>query len=448
MSVAAQCPDCCTCPAPTTQWDSRSASKTKSGFSEAAGFISTPPKRYFTATGSGIEARDIGGGAILATQSYAGPLTLDVDESPGSSTKFITETNCLIVGGPFTCASTTALGCSSADFDAGLISNRFGVAANSLSATENGSDAGGFSCGQVLWITLSSEYTTADLITNATADLPAYPGTWAGTAGSFRNLSTDELSVAIRESRYRHIFPVPNVSSGACYRLEWVERFIAEAGVALTSAEIITRGVYRPAVSFSGGGGAGGLQLVAIMSSTGTLTGVHILNPGDFDTAPTIIIQAAINGGTTSTGWTATLTGRQVTAVTGGTAGDYLPTGAFSGGGGSGATITFTMDATGGLATSPLGAAGSGYTSAPTLTITPKVSGSTAALVHLHLGTETDQCGVWDGVVPPGYVPATPSTWPVIGDGVNPYFELPVPTADGTTLVANVRAYCDCSACP
>lgn len=295
---------------------------------------------------------------------------------------------------------------------------------------------------------LSDEYTTNLLKSNTVAAFPAYDDDWNDTAGSFANLSSDELSYAARESRYRHIFPVPKVGSGTCYRLEWVERFIAEAGVAVDSAEIVTRGVYRPTVSSSGGGGSG-LLLVAVMASDGTVASIRILNPGSgYTSAPTITVQSAINGGTTSTGWTATLTGDKVTAITGGSAGNYLPTGAFSGGGGTGATITFTLDPSGGLATCPLGSGGSGYTAAPTLTSTPKVSGSIPARVDLHLGTETARCAVWDGEVPEDYDPEDSATWPILGDGTNPYFELPVPTADGTTLVANVRAYCDCSACP
>jgi hypothetical protein len=94
-------------------------------------------------------------------------------------------------------------------------------------------------------ITLSSEYTTADLKSNIAA-LPAYDDDWNDTAGSFANLSTDELSYSIRESRYRLRFKIPKVKTGKHLRVSWVERFIAEAGVAVTSVEIYARGVYRP----------------------------------------------------------------------------------------------------------------------------------------------------------------------------------------------------------
>lgn len=452
MSIAAQCPECCTCPTATTEWDSRSGSKTKSGFTELIGFVSTPPKRYFTATGSGIEAKDISsGGSRLVTEAYTGSLTLVPDEIPVFSSKFITLTSCLATGGSYTCAST-ASSCTSSNYFASSIAGLITNTGNALSATQIGSNVSGFSCPQVLWITLSDEYLTAALIANAIAALPAYDGDWNDTPGSSRNVSTDELSVALRESRYRHRFAIPKIGSGSCYRLEWVERFIAEAGVSLTSAEIVTRGVYRPTVSWSGGGGSG-LVLVAVMASDGSVSAIRVLNPGlGFTSEPTIFVEDAINGGTTSTGWVATLTGEFVTSVTrsGGTAGNYLPTGTISGASGSGATITFTLDSTGGLATCPLGSGGSGYTASPStpvsVAITPKVSGSTAARIDLHLGVETAKNWQWaEGDIPEDYDPDDPSTYPIAGESGNGYFELPVPSADGTTLTANLRWVCyDC----
>lgn len=301
-----------------------------------------------------------------------------------------------------------------------------------------------------VFFTYTDEYLTSTFMADVVAGLPAWDSDWNDTAGSFANLSTDELTYSIRESRYRLRFKIPLVGSGTCYRISWVERFIPEAGVGIDSVEVYSPGVYRPTVALSAPP-AGGTQAraVAVMSATGTVPSIRVTNPGSgYTSAPTVTVQTASGGGTTSTGWTATLTGGQVTAITGGSAGNYLPTLAFSSGGGTGATATCTMDAQGGIATVTIGAAGSGYTSAPTLTITPKVSGTTAATLHLHLGTETARCAVWDGITPPGYDAATPSTYPIIGDGTNPYFELPVPTTDGTTLVANLRAVCDCTACP
>jgi hypothetical protein len=322
-------------------------------------------------------------------------------------------------------------------------------------------------------------YTTASLKTNTVAALPAYDDDWNDTAGSFADLSTDELSYTIRESRYRLRFKIPKVNMGKSLRASWVERFIAEAGVAVTSVEIYARGVYRPTVTistsplgtnaaatavmasngtvaslsilnpgagyiplitFSGGGGTGAAAIAIINSSgavtgvtitsggsgytsaptvaftnvtapriraTGTavvtggvVTGINIGTAGDF--RPTVTVQTATGGGTTSTGWIATLaiTG-EVASIAGGNAGNYLPTLAFSAPGGSPAgttaTATCTVDSQGGIATVTMGTGGTKYTSAPSLTITSKVSGTTAADLIIHLGTETAKCAVWDG---------------------------------------------------
>lgn len=295
----------------------------------------------------------------------------------------------------------------------------------------------------------SNPYTTAQLKINTLAALPTFDDDWNDSAGSFANLSTDELTYSIRESRYRLRFKIPQVRTGKLYRATWVERFIPEAGVGITSVEVYARGVYRPAVTISAPP-AGGTQAVAvaIMSSTGTVSSIRILNPGSgYTTAPTVEVEESVDG-TSSTGWTATLTGGQVTAISGGSAGDYRPTIAFSapGGGGTTATATCTVDETGGIDAVTVTNAGSLYTAAPTLTITAKVSGATDADLLIRMGAETARCLVWDGTVPGGYDPATPSTYPILpGSG---YYDLAVPTSDGTTLVANLRAVCDGSACP
>lgn len=449
MSVVESCPDCCTCPAPTVEWDSVSASKSKCAYAEFSGYVSTPPKRYRTATMAAVPvlARiDFDSAAGLASGSFTYPLSCALSTCGG--VEFIK----VAITGDFSGELDWAYGSiyelsydvaviAGADCAGGDYFVNFSI--DSVNVLPISATVGAYSIGGT--VTLSDEYTTAELITQAHAELPAYDGDWNDTAGSFINLSTDELSAALSESRYRLRFKIPLIGSGACYRVQWVERFVAEAGAALTSAEIIMRGVYRPTVTVTGDGT--GAEVVAVMASDGAVDFFRVVNPGQDYTTITITVESAINGGTTATG-TGNLVGGQLASVTKTASGDYLPTGAFSGGSGIGATITFTLDETGGLATCPLGATGSGYTSEPALTITPKVSGSLAALVHLHLGTETARCAEWDGDVPEDYDPEDSDTYPILGDGTNPYFELPVPEADGTVLVANVLAFCDCSSCP
>jgi hypothetical protein len=384
---------------PTTQSDSVSASKTKSGFTEAIGFESTPPKRYLTATGSGIQAKQLGLlGLRLVTEAYTGSLTLDIDESPSGSAKSIAQESCDDTGGSYTCASTAVNCATPGILDANAIANLFANTAKAHSATEVYST--GYNCGDVLWITLSNEYTTSALVTNTNAALPAFPDTWGGTAGSYLATSADEETVAARKNRYRHRFPLPNNGLGSCFRATWVERFIPEAGVGIDSIDIISRGVYRPAVTATGGGGTGCL-LVAVMSPGGGVSSVRVLNPGSgYTSAPTVAVAVGINGGTTSTGWTASLSDGRVVSVSGGSPGNYQPTFSLTFGGGSGASGTFDMDETGGLTSFTLTASGSGYTALPTSPVpspTAKCAGATGGTIHLHLGTETEKCAEWDG---------------------------------------------------
>jgi len=78
--------------------------------------------------------------------------------------------------------------------------------------------------------TLSVEYTTAQLLTNTLAALPAFDDDWNDTAGSYFDLDADELTNSIRESRYRFTFAVPKVGSGTCYKITWTEVFTPEVG--------------------------------------------------------------------------------------------------------------------------------------------------------------------------------------------------------------------------
>ncbi len=454
ISVLGQCSSCCTCPTATVEWDSVSATKEKCGFEEFD--VSSPPKRYLTSTLSGSLTRDI------YTNSWGG--TLEYDPATCAVVSYYEWTDALgdTCAGGFepgnsftaTCGGvpnttvqfhTILVFCpdSSATEDFVLITPPATTATTRVWTGCNSTTSG------TVTETLSDEYTNAMLRSLAEDDLPAYDSDWNDTAGSVSNLSTDELSIAIRESRYRLRFSIPTTNTGTNFRATWVERFIAEAGVGISSVSVHSAGVYRPTVTLSAPP-TGGTQAyaIAVMSSTGTVSSIAILHPGyGYTSAPTVTVQAATGGGTSSTGWTATLTAGQVTAIGSGSAGDYRPTLAFTSGGGVGATATCTLDAVGGIAAVTVTAAGSAYTSEPTLTITPKVTGSTAADLLIHLGTETAKCTVWDGATPGGYAEGTPSTWPILPSAAPYYFELAVPTSDGTTLVANLRAVCDGTAC-
>lgn len=464
MSIAAQCPDCCSCPQPTVEWDSRSASKTKCGFPEF--FVFPATKFYLRMSISGSAKYYFFGGACMGQIGQQD----DFSEADGSFRE-LDPALCPYASTTDWCNRRRVWSCSggsrSLDSDTnfcattreyGYIGEHDSGDYSKTTTATTQTETGGLTISGVRYdagtrtTTLSVEYTDALLKSTTLAAFPAWDDDWNDTAGSFANYSADAVTYSAREARYRLRFKIPQTNTGKNYRATWIERFIPEAGAALTSVEVYSRGVYRPTVTIAAPP-AGGThaRVVAVMNASGGVASIRILNPGaGYTSAPAITIASAINGGTTSTGWTATLsaTGGQIAAITGGSAGNYLPTLAFSGGGGAGATATAAMDDQGGIASVTITAAGSGYTSEPTLTITPRSSASTAADLLLHLGTETARCAVWDGAVPGGYNPATPSTYPVIGDGTNAYWPLAVPTSDGTTLVANLRAVCDDSTCP
>jgi hypothetical protein len=459
MSIASQCPDCCECPVPVVQWDSVSAAQTKCGWNEFAS-PSNPPKVYRRATVNNLDfffittpssfehnqtlnglvteiGLDCAGGCLGQTIDITGPLTgytlyyqLEV-----SLNRIIYRIDGNVPPDNGGCgADYTSAAAGSDDKD------------TPSSSTQTVSTYAGYGpSGTDATVTLSAEYTTADLIAYVAGLLTPFPETWAGTAGSFRNLSTDERSYAARISRYRIRFKAPQTGTGKCYRVSWVERFVPEAGVTLDSREIIATGVYRPGVTVTGDGD--GASVVPVMASDGSVDFFRVLNPGANYTTITITCDAAINGGTTAT-CTGNLLGGQLASVTKTASGNYLPSGMFLGGGGSGATIAFTMDSQGGLASVTVGSGGTGFTVEPSLTVTPKVAGTTEAVIHLHLGTETERCVEWGGELPEDYDADDSDTWPILGDGSNPYFELAVPEEDGSTFVANVRAFCDCAACP
>lgn len=321
------CPECCvvTCPEPSVEWDSRSASKTKFGFYEWLTKRSTPPKIYsqidwtgtmtitryvdttcsssliyytdtYTISGTGRARRDVSGcdesstlKRILSTQNYkwdGDTRVPDGDPIVSEEDFFPPILDCVgsyVYGGPGEARYIVAAG--DPPHDASLYT---ATVLNSLelSCAVFGDRA---STGN-LYNVLSDEYLTADLIAAALAALPAFDGDWDDTAGAYRNLTSDELTYSIREARYRLRFQIPTTRKriNTCYKVEWVERFTPESG-----------------------------------------------DPVD-----------------------------------------------------------------------------------------------------------TPMSATWDGVVPDGYDPDDSSTWPILGDGTNPYFELPVPDSNGITTVVDVTVSC------
>ena len=240
---------------------------------------------------------------------------------------------------------------------------------------------------------------------------------------------------------YSFRFQVPKVGTG-CYKINWDERVLSESGDGFDSVGVISRGVYRPIVQTSIESGGESAVLVAVMNSSGGVASVSILNPGYYLAPPTISVTPAINGGTSSTGWVATLDGSgRIISVTGGTAGDYLPVIAVTGANlGTAASFSVSMDSQGGIGSVSVTTAGL-YSHVPEVSITQRTASTSIfaeAIIHPHIGTEVHRCETWDGITPEDYNPEDQDTWPIISS------EGP---ADEGAQPVNILATCNCAVC-
>jgi hypothetical protein len=445
MSIASQCSDCCTCPTPTFIPRQRrfTPSLSKSGFSS---FVSGT-KIYLNLYQD--DSFSWGSGTVSFSYNLNG--TSNAAVVSGNPAYKIDGTGFSFYCGEWGFYDFMCPYFGDEDCDPFRNSDTL---VTETSSTVTSCEGGGVEIN-----TLTNLYTDALLLEYTLTYLSStswqsYTSLPLSVVGVLEINDSAGMDFGINKSsaaqiRYAARFLVPQVGSGQCYRLTWVERFIPDAGVGITSVEVVSRGVYRPIVTLSAPPSGGTLaRAVAVMSSSGEIASIRILNSGSgYTSLPTVTIAGAINGGTSSTGWTATLSGGRISAISGGSSGNYLPTLAFSGGGGADAAATCTLDEQGGINAVTLTASGSAYAAAPSLTISPKVPSFTSAVLHLHLGIETAKCGTWDGIIPDGYSPSTPSTYPTIPSGSG-YFECPAPASPGIVTLANVRSYCECSACP
>ena len=174
---------------------------------------------------------------------------------------------------------------------------------------------------------------------------------------------------------------------------------------AITVTNAATNGKYvsAPAVSFSGGGGQGA-EATALIDSNGKVTSVNITNTGSgYTSAPTVTIApvgttalATAAQGTTATATAAAgnldggaLTGT-ATITAAGSGYSSAPAITVSGGGGNGGSAVATV--TNGQITSIALSGGTGYTSAPTLS----VADPTGVVVTItSAGTNYDPAGTY-----------------------------------------------------
>lgn len=297
-SIIGQCWECCAsyCPSPTVEWDSRSASKSKYGYSEMPGHASTPPKRYkkVTETVSGSmssyytsdsyvlggsmgtaclcctsrEASSVWawGGSQVSTRSEGDVTTHGPTPADGTwvmtDSETVTESFYEGACSPHFSTDTypvawnynplTAISQFVDEWHCGDPSITYTATKSTVHCTGSETDGPGMggtgACGcpsgnltekeadYTRVIEYSDEYSTDALITDTLAALPAFDDDWDDTSGSSRNLTTNELTFSVREAKYRFRFQIPTSRKrvNTCYVLEWVERFTPLGGGAAT----------------------------------------------------------------------------------------------------------------------------------------------------------------------------------------------------------------------
>lgn len=288
-SIIGQCPECCACPAPTIQWDSRSATKSKIGYNAYSGdevylrktrvahadyfdsydgYNASPcglsgccSYDYLYTTTSVIDWTQIYDyDPLTGTEVITGPSPTDVTGDSTVRNKISsTGGECIGAAEGITCGrndqdtSTTynytgpiILSCGtytdvvsgggtiltrSANFDpADVTEGPFPYGSTTVCAGFYYGHTHTANCHASEVFTLSVPYTTDALKTNTVASLPDYDDDWDDTAGSISTISLNQKTYSVRESRYRFKFKIPKAGLGTCYRLTWKERFTPVTG--------------------------------------------------------------------------------------------------------------------------------------------------------------------------------------------------------------------------
>lgn len=227
------CPDCkpspcdpC-CPGFTVNYRSRSASKTKCGFDEWAGFESSPPKVYLTKTQSGSITYTSGADSRTTTWNGAVAYSRPACGSPSDSRSVnVVDTfydpDCNVtINAPDSFAFADAAGGVSPQGNyvyeiigcSGSPTVFFGPADSGIGTSSTtktiAADQTGFS--GTVTITLSDEYTTAQLLSDTeTAVAAASWSAWSSTpATALYDLSADERTITLRDFEYDVVFDAP-----------------------------------------------------------------------------------------------------------------------------------------------------------------------------------------------------------------------------------------------
>jgi hypothetical protein len=152
------------------------------------------------------------------------------DESPYSASQTCSGSIITVEekSGPPPCTTSAS---NSGSYTSTVVFNNGDTYICTFTATTVTGDCGFATCGgpettTVNYSGLVEPETTEALIARVLTLLPSYDNDWNDTAGSFRNLSTDESSYSIRRGKWR----LKHAPSGTCYLKVWLQRRFAPEG--------------------------------------------------------------------------------------------------------------------------------------------------------------------------------------------------------------------------
>lgn len=227
-------------PGTAIQCRTAEASITKCGFSEWAGYVSTPPKLYLKKTLGGAITAENGGDDCAICNTKIEYVYSGYDEFTKVSCPTLSSdtTQLVTYSYNFDCINITTINVNSTSQTIGTGSATFPDTYTSTVHTITGVGCLGNGIGNPSFNyygsateTLSDEWTTADLESEVTAAIPAFSGPFLGgvnCSGAYYDKTTDELTITKRKMEYK--FPLPTLVGYTCYGLSWDEVFTPKGG--------------------------------------------------------------------------------------------------------------------------------------------------------------------------------------------------------------------------
>ena len=211
--------------------DSIGATKSKCGYAEFSGFVSSPPKFYRTTTLEVTVNIDRADGAYehghgTITYQYNTDTCLYSVVAAEGSFIWVDQNAVTQVDNEWSDYATFL------SFSQWASNNFYGyyltgptsgslISDSSTTAHDTPSLSGTDYTALSVYATRSDEYMTAMLISNTIAAVPPYPGTFTGACSAYRNLSSDETSYTVQRFKYKFTFPTATEP----FVIHWVERF-------------------------------------------------------------------------------------------------------------------------------------------------------------------------------------------------------------------------------